>query len=117
MEDEELFIAKLMELERYLAAGDDYSMLRAAALLRQLLLDSAPLSHRVNRNAKLKLRFTICGRRYREVVLVDGPVFYSALGGIHKSRPMPHQAEDVALDQLLTTPVLKLGSSCSVFVT
>jgi hypothetical protein len=38
---------------------------------------------------KLQMRFTVCGRPYREVTFADDPVFYSALGGIHSSGPFP----------------------------
>jgi hypothetical protein len=65
--------------------------------------------HQVNRSRRLDLRFVVCGRQYRETVLADGPVFYSALGGIHSSGLLPHQAEEFSLDQFLATPVLKLG--------
>jgi hypothetical protein len=110
MEAAALFLETLTELERYVAIGDDYSMLRGAALLRQLLLDENPLVHQVNRTHKLKIRFIVCGRPYREVVLARGPVFYSALGGIHTSGPFPHQAEHVPLDKFLATQVVKLGN-------
>lgn len=109
MEAEALFLETLAELERYAAAGDDYSMLRASALLRQLLIDQHPLVHLVNRKHKLPLRFTVRGRLYREVVLADNPDFYSALGGIHTSGPFPHQAEQLSLDKFLATQVVKVG--------
>jgi hypothetical protein len=105
-----LFLETLLELNRYLTLGDDYSMLRAAALLRQMLMDQRPLVHQANRSHKLKLRFVVCGRHYREVVLGYNPGFYSSLGGIHVSGPFPQQAEELSLDQYLATPVLKLGS-------
>jgi hypothetical protein len=109
MDASDLFLESLAELERYVAIGDDYAMLRAAALLRQLLIDESPLVHQVNQQYRLKLRFHVCGRRYAEVVLQMGPVFYSALGGIHRSGPMSHQVEEVSLDQFLAAKVLKLG--------
>lgn len=109
MEAATLFLETLTELERYLSVGDDYSMLRASALLRQLLLDESPLVHQVNRKHKLKLRFTVCGRPYRERVLAMKPIFYSALAGIHSSGPFPHQAEQLSLDKFLSAPVVKAG--------
>jgi hypothetical protein len=39
MDASDLFLESLAELERYVAIGDDYAMLRAAALLRQLLIE------------------------------------------------------------------------------
>lgn len=109
MESDDLLLSTLADLERYVAVGDDYAMLRAAALLRQLLMDESPLAHQVNRRHRLKLRFPICGRQYADMVLAMGPVFYSALDGVHRSGPMGHQLEEVLLDQFLASKVLKLG--------
>jgi hypothetical protein len=108
MESSDLLLATLSELERYIANGDDYSMLRASALLRQLLLDRHPLVHQVNRAHHLKLRFTVCGRAHRERVLRMEPVFYSALGGIHRSGSLGQHQEEISLDEFLATPVLKI---------
>src|SRR5215212_3377761 len=106
-----LFLHTLKDLRRLVAIGDDYSMLRASAMLRQLFLDgSSSLVHQVNRQPhKVQLRFPVCGREYREMVLEDAPMFYSALGGIHSSGPMGSSVEQLTLDQFLATQVLKLG--------
>jgi len=109
MNSDQLLVATLSELKRYVEVGDDYTMLRAAALLRQLLMDESPLVHQVNRAHRLKLRFLVCGRRYAEVVLADGPIFYSALAGIHRSGTTGHQAEMLPLGEFLAAKVLKLG--------
>lgn len=108
MDSERLFLATLDELARYVAIGDDYAMLRAAALLRQVLMDEFPLMHQVNRAHHLKVTFPVCGRRYTEVVLEDDPAFFSALGGIHRSGPAS-RPEMLSLDHFLATKVLKLG--------
>ncbi len=109
MDDDQLFLARLDDLERLTALGDEYSMLCASGMLRQLFLDASPLVHRVNRRCRLQLRFPVCGRQYREIVLADSPGFFSALHGIHTSGPFSHQREDVTIDQFLATLVLKLG--------
>jgi hypothetical protein len=109
MDETTLYLSTLEDLQRLVALGDDYSMLRASAMLRQLFLDSSPLVHQVNRQHRVKLRFPVCGRGYTAVVLEDAPTFYSALGGIHSSGPMSHSVEQLNLDQFLATPVLKLG--------
>lgn len=109
MDAGELFLETLRDLERYVAEANDYSMLRASGLLRQLLVDKHALMHQVNRAHMFKLRFPVCGRAYRETVLADAPIFYSALGGIHSSGAFPHQLEEVSLDRFLATQVLKLG--------
>jgi len=109
MEASELFIASLADLEQCVAVGDDYAMLRAAAVLRRLLMDESPLIHQVNRNHRLKILFPVCGRKYAEAVIQMGPVFYSALGGIHSSGSMSQQLEQLPLDDFLSAKILKLG--------
>lgn len=42
---ESLFLATLMDVEQKAADGSRYSLIRAAGLLRQLLLDPTPLVH------------------------------------------------------------------------
>jgi hypothetical protein len=110
MEASKLFLSSLAELHRYVGIGDDYAMLRAAALLRQLLMDESPLIHQVNRAFHLKIRFSVCGRKNAEVLLQMGPSFYSALAGIHRSGSMSHQLEELSLDEFLSTKVLKFGA-------
>lgn len=111
MDVDSLFLASVKDLERYAAAGDDYSMLRAAALLRQVLMDESPLAHQANRERRLRLRFPVCGRKYAETVLAAGPVFYSRLGAIHRSGSQGHDLEEIPLDAFLSTTVLKLGNN------
>lgn len=54
-----LFARVVQDLDRVSRSADDYDNLRAAALLRLLLLDSAPLIHRVNRVHHLPIRFAV----------------------------------------------------------
>jgi hypothetical protein len=109
MDSSELFLATLSDLERCLSIGDDYSMLRASALLRQLLLDKHSLVHQANHEYRLKLRFTVCGRAYRETMLRMGPLYYFALNSIHRSGSLGKLPEEVSLDVFLATPALKLA--------
>jgi hypothetical protein len=104
-----LYINTIEDLRRKASVGDDYSMLRASAMLRQLFLDGTPLVHQLNQQYKVKLRFPVCGRAHRDIVLEDAPIVYSALGGIHSSGSMGRSVEQLTLDQFLATPVLKLG--------
>jgi hypothetical protein len=110
MEIGELFLATLNELENYLAVGDDYSMLRASALLRQMLMDGSPLIHQVNRVYRLQISFPVCGFKYRETALSMAPDFYSAIGGIHSSGSLSHQMQFSRTDDFLNTKVVKLGA-------
>lgn len=53
-----LFLETLDDLEtRIRQEASEYDLLRAAALLRELLLDDSPLVHQVNRTTKIPLRF------------------------------------------------------------
>jgi len=57
MTDEELFLETMEDLRSKIATGSDYSLLKGTGLCRQLLLDSSPLAHVVNRSYRLPLRF------------------------------------------------------------
>ena len=56
-ESSKLFLNTLSDLETRLG-GTGYDLLRASALLRQLLLDGTPLVHLVNRRHRVRLEFT-----------------------------------------------------------
>ena len=73
MEANLLFLQTLRDLRERVESGTQYDMVRATALLRQLLLDDSPLVHQVNKVFQLKLRFEVCGRRYTESVLKLNP--------------------------------------------
>jgi hypothetical protein len=50
MDETTLYLRTLEDLQRLVALGADYSMLRASAMLRQLFLDgSSSLVHQANR--------------------------------------------------------------------
>lgn len=55
MTDEELYLRTIEDLENRLAKPDEYNVIRAAALLRHLLIDGPPLLHTANRRLQLKL--------------------------------------------------------------
>ncbi|XYH94858.1 hypothetical protein ACMHYB_44625 [Sorangium sp. So ce1128] len=65
-ESERFLLDTLQDIETKLSLNSRYHLIRAAGLLRQLLLDGAPLVHRVNRKHRLRLRFRIMD-------LEDGP--------------------------------------------
>ena len=108
MDPERLFLATLDELARYVAIGDDYAMLRAAALLYQVLMDESPLMHQANHAHRLKVMFPVCGRRYMEAVLALNPSVYMELDSLHRSRS-PDSPEMLSLDHFLASKVLKFG--------
>lgn len=59
MYTEGLFIRTLDELEECIASNDDYTVLRASALIRKLFLDDYPLVDHVNRPHRLKIEFEV----------------------------------------------------------
>ncbi len=60
MNDEALFIRTLNDLHKSINSDDEYEVLRASALIRQLFLDgSNSLFDRVNRTHRTKLLFEI----------------------------------------------------------
>jgi|SRR5438132_8135897 len=58
-EDAWLFVRVCRDLEKRLRSVDEYEVLKSSGLLRQLLLDDAPLVHRANKNYKLDIEFEI----------------------------------------------------------
>lgn len=58
-----LFLNTLKDLQTKIISNDQYEILMAAALLRKLLSDENPLIDQVNRNRKLKIRFTINNKK------------------------------------------------------
>lgn len=107
MNDEEFFLNTLVDLREKFHREDSYSTIKAAGLLRQLLLDDSPLIHLVNRKYNLKILFTVCGRKRAERQFKRVNVFYSALSMIHLSGSQGHTAEKVVLDTFLSMKVIK----------
>lgn len=54
---ERLFLETVLDIDEKVTTGDWYSVLRASALLRQLLVDERPVVHAVNRKCRVRLRF------------------------------------------------------------
>jgi hypothetical protein len=73
-----LFLHSLADLAARIASADEYEVLRAAGILRQLLLDDQPLVHIVNRGPRLKLVFRMNGlSHYERVALEDKPTIFT----------------------------------------
>ena len=54
---EQLFLDTVRDIQSKIVENNRYSITRASALLRQLLIDESPLIHQVNRRYRLKLEF------------------------------------------------------------
>ncbi|MGD9100450.1 MAG: hypothetical protein PVF45_08215, partial [Anaerolineae bacterium] len=73
MDTEELFLRTLDDLEKCISSNDNYTVLRASALMRKLFLDDFPLVDQVNRTFRLKLKFEIVDTdKLLEMVKVPG---------------------------------------------
>lgn len=119
MDAETLLVRTLSDLEHRAAATDEYEALLAAGLLRKLLMDAHPLVDQVNANYRLKLRFLINGSTpYEELVLADGPSYWSLEDGIDPTIDQPPglmAPEEATRDQLLSRRVMMLsGKEVSV---
>jgi hypothetical protein len=108
-----LFLSTLDDLEQRAQATDEYEALLAAALLRKLLLDSHSLVDQVNASHRLRLRFRINGpTRYEEVILGDGPAFYSLEDAIDPELDHPPglmAPTEATRDQLLARRVMVIN--------
>jgi hypothetical protein len=87
------------------ATGPEYDLLRAAALLRELLLDDSPLAHQVNRGFQMPLRF-----RLRVKALEPGQEFLIWLG-IDPNAAVDAPIREVGLTEFLGTVLVFLPSS------
>lgn len=68
----QLFLSTLEDLQdRLQDTEDEYKMLRAAGLLRQLLLDSPPLMAVVNKPHRIKIRFRVTRHPARMGFVID----------------------------------------------
>ena len=110
MDADRLLIATLDDLaERINSPMTEYEVLGIAALLRRLLLDSPPLLDVVNREHRLKVRFVVANDdAYRDMVLGDGAMFWSAQDGLDPETSLPgmHGTLELNRDQFLARPVM-----------
>ena len=56
---EKLFVESVKDLDQKISSTDHYQLLRASGIIRQLLMDSAPLIQQVNRNYRIKVTFEV----------------------------------------------------------
>ena len=83
MESGRLLLDSLAELRRIVGAPNEYGVLRSAAVLRLLLLDSPRLVDEVNREKRLRIVFRVVTMdNYIQMLLDDGALFYSTEDGL-----------------------------------
>lgn len=108
---EELFLKTLKDLERKVESHDPYEILGASALIRKLLLDSAPLVDQVNQKYRMKICFEL-GSGLRWPKSVPEPSFLSVQDGIDPDTGRPGTPRRLVVrDEFLKTPVL-LSEGC-----
>lgn len=83
MNPDKLFIRSLDDLHLSINSGDEYEVLRAAGILRQLFLDgSASLVDQVNRNHRLQLLFQVIPPGFPHIAGFPEPDIWSAVDSI-----------------------------------
>jgi hypothetical protein len=102
VDPEKLLLKSLDDLRSRLAAGRHYDMLRAAAIIRQLILDTSPLVHAANRAHQLKIRFLL-----PSATPIDGTDRDFALRG-YGGGPGPRR--EASLDDFLAYDILRLNA-------
>jgi len=104
------FLRTLDDLRRAAESSDDYVLVRASGLLRQLILDGkSTLLHKVNRERREKSSFSVvdfASNRLATEITLDHPITYLHGDALHESGAMPNmQRRAVKLDEFLAMPV------------
>jgi hypothetical protein len=101
-----LFVRTLDQLLEGADRADEYVATRAAGLLRQLLLDGQPLVHTVNRQHRLKLRFTVTDHPlFQQAIEAHQPVIRLVLDGVFpETAPPGYRSRTLSLDDWLAHP-------------
>jgi hypothetical protein len=115
MDSNTLYCRTIGDIRSVIEKPDDYEVLRASALLRQLLLDENRLVDDVNRQHRVKLRFKVADSwdtPYAKVVLEDDPTFYSVLDGLYPgTTPIKAPIKRLNRDQFLGYAVVFVKGS------
>jgi hypothetical protein len=98
MSTDELFMHVFTELVETIHGGY-FDLLRASALIRQLLLDDPPLAHLVNRDLRIKIRFRVI--RYVTDPNRNPPAFGWSCVYAPSSVPGPPEPEVLKQDSFL----------------
>ena len=110
-----LFLKAAEEIDEAASSNDPYRILRASALLRQLLLDNNRLIDVVNRPYKLKIGFMIAdswGSAHTKLVMELKPAFYSILDGLDPDTAIvKRDVIEIGRDQFLSHNVLFCAGS------
>ncbi len=116
MEAYELLIQNIDEIKAKLIIGDEYSMLRAGAILSGLLIDQNPLVHIVNKDFKAKFKFPVVGRHRKKLILKLVNLEFYLCEKIHPSTSLlKNEPELLSLDEFLAETIfVSSGKKISV---
>lgn len=105
-DDARLLLRTLQDIEQKLQEDTEYAVLRAAGLLRQLLLDDTPLVHAVNRRYGRRLEFEVV--ESRDDLAVQPDIHWRTLDPSGFPGAMTTK---VGLKEFLRAPVLTVGGT------
>lgn len=111
MDRDQLFLDTLADLRERVEAGGDYSLVKATALLRQLLLDREPLVDQVNRKHRIRLLYLVGGKPEESIAglrsMIPELAFLGLLDLLHPSGLPPSAPRELLpKDRFLRLPVL-----------
>jgi hypothetical protein len=109
---DQLFIHTLRDLQQRTVSTDEYVVLRAAGLLRQLLLDRERLMDQVNRPHRLDIRFQISGiSPYEKLIYEEAPIFRALEDALDPKSPLAHKPFDATRDEFLKRRIMRFGGN------
>ena len=98
MTPDELFIRRLDDLHLSINSGDEYEVLDASGIIRQLFLDDHPLVDQVNKNHRQKLQFRVNQPIFPDIPGIPAPDIWCEIGSIDPRR-FPQLGESSVLNR------------------
>ena len=110
MDPDRLFFHTLGDLESRASAADEYEVLMAAGLLRKLLLDETPLTDRVNRQYRLRLRYRLSDvSPLEQLIYSSNPMFWAIEDALDPDGALAYKPMDATRDQFLKRRIMRFG--------
>lgn len=107
--EEKFFLATIVDVDSKILSGTPYELIRAAGLLRQLLLDGSPLVTVVNRKHKVRLTFhASTDKSVPPKISTSLMMWFSPDVGIG----LPTAPEPIVLHRFLSQPILMRDEKC-----
>jgi len=102
--NEYIFIRALNDIEKKVLGGEKYNIVKAAGVLRQLLLDASPLAHLVNKTFRIKFEFIVVTLPERKCIHNELDVFLIN----RNSYPALVKTHEVNLSAFLKTNIISI---------